>query len=91
MPVRETPASGFVGRTAELQTATDRAGEVSHHRPWIIAVEGPAGVGKTAFVRAVCAALDTTFTIAKAEKRQRLARAARARRHAQAAAQNRLS
>jgi hypothetical protein len=32
-----------------------------------------------------------TFTIAKAEKRQRLARAARARRHAQAAAQNRLS
>jgi len=32
-----------------------------------------------------------TFTIAKAEKKQRLARAARARRHAQAAAQNHLS
>ncbi|MET0578875.1 MAG: ATP-binding protein [Ilumatobacteraceae bacterium] len=62
--MRESPAAGFVGRTAQLQAVTDRAGEVHQHRPWIVAVEGPAGVGKTSFVRAVCAALDTDFTTA---------------------------
>ena len=66
MPLSEGPdASRFVGRTSELRLAAERAADVARAHPWVVSVEGPAGVGKTSFVRTVCAELDASFTIVR--------------------------
>jgi hypothetical protein len=58
-------SSGFVGRAGERRLVAERAAEAARARPWVVAVEGPAGMGKTAFVRAVRAELAATFTVAR--------------------------
>jgi DNA-binding CsgD family transcriptional regulator len=56
-----TPGS-FVGRTEELASLRTYAIEAAGGRPWVVVIEGPAGIGKTAFVRQVEGQLDG-FTV----------------------------
>ena len=46
----------FVGRTAELDALAEAYARASDGHPGIVCVEGPAGIGKTALVRAFLAA-----------------------------------
>jgi DNA-binding CsgD family transcriptional regulator len=52
----------FVGRAEELGSLRNSASEAAGGRPWVVVIEGPAGIGKTAFVRQVERQLDG-FTV----------------------------
>jgi DNA-binding CsgD family transcriptional regulator len=48
---RRPPQGVFVGRAAELAQVTDVIAMVEAGQPWLVAVEGDPGVGKTALAR----------------------------------------
>jgi hypothetical protein len=48
---RQAPLDAFVGRAAELARVTEVVTRVAAGEPWLVAVEGDPGVGKTALVR----------------------------------------
>jgi len=41
----------FVGRAAELARVADVSAQVEAGQPWLVAIEGDPGVGKTALAR----------------------------------------
>jgi predicted ATPase len=48
---RRVPLDVFVGRTAELARMSEVAARVEGGQPWLVAIEGDPGVGKTALAR----------------------------------------
>jgi predicted ATPase len=48
---RKVPLDVFVGRAAELARVAEVAARVEAGEPWLVAVEGDSGVGKTALAR----------------------------------------
>jgi DNA-binding NarL/FixJ family response regulator len=48
---REVPLDVFVGRTAELARVAEVVTRVTAGQPWLVAIEGDSGVGKTALAR----------------------------------------
>jgi DNA-binding CsgD family transcriptional regulator len=48
---RQPPLGVFVGRAAELAQVADVTARVGAGQPWLVAVEGDPGVGKTALAR----------------------------------------
>jgi ATP/maltotriose-dependent transcriptional regulator MalT len=48
---RQPPLEVFVGRTAELAQVADVRAQVEAGQPWLVAIEGDPGVGKTALAR----------------------------------------
>ena len=56
----------FVGRSVELQRFASVAQDAASGRPWLVTVEGPAGSGKSAFLRTALDGLDARFTIERA-------------------------
>jgi DNA-binding CsgD family transcriptional regulator len=63
---RDPHGDGFVGRTEELAVIIGRAEAATVGRPWVVWVEGEAGVGKTALVRRAAAALSAGFSVVRA-------------------------
>jgi DNA-binding CsgD family transcriptional regulator len=58
---------GFVGRGDELAAISARAADVAGGRPWVVWIEGDAGVGKTALLRQAVSALPSGFQLLRAE------------------------
>jgi predicted ATPase len=48
MGISLLPGAVFAGRTGELSTLAQCAQEAAAGRPWLVVVEGEAGIGKTA-------------------------------------------
>jgi predicted ATPase len=48
---RRAPLDVFVGRAAELAQASEVVSRVAAGQPWLVAIEGDPGVGKTALAR----------------------------------------
>jgi DNA-binding CsgD family transcriptional regulator len=48
---RQVPLEVFVGRAAELARVTEVLARVAAGQPWLVAIEGDPGVGKTALAR----------------------------------------
>jgi hypothetical protein len=48
---RRVPLDVFVGRSAELARMAEVAARVEAGQPWLVAIEGDPGVGKTALAR----------------------------------------
>jgi hypothetical protein len=48
---RQVPLDVFVGRAAELARVAEVAARVEAGEPWLVAVEGDSGVGKSALAR----------------------------------------
>ena len=48
---RQAPLDVFVGRTAELARVAEVVARVEAGEPWLVAVEGDPGMGKTALAR----------------------------------------
>ena len=51
MPDRQIPVDLFVGRAAELASVAEVVTRVETGQPWLVAIEGDPGVGKTALAR----------------------------------------
>ncbi len=51
MQDRQTPLDPFVGRTAELARVAEAITRVKDGQPWLVAIEGDPGIGKTALAR----------------------------------------
>ena len=51
MEDRQPPRDVFVGRAAELTQVTEVIARVAAGEPWLVAIEGDPGVGKTALAR----------------------------------------
>ena len=51
MQDRQTPLDAFVGRTGELARIAEVMAAAQTGQPWLVAIEGDPGVGKTALVR----------------------------------------
>lgn len=51
MQDRRPPQGVFVGRAAEVAHVTDVIARVATGQPWLVAIEGDPGVGKTALAR----------------------------------------
>src|ERR1700741_1617859 len=51
MAGRQPPSGVFVGRAAELARVADVITRVRAGQPWLVSIEGDAGVGKTALAR----------------------------------------
>jgi len=58
---------GFVGRAEELAAISARAADAASGRPSAVWIDGPAGAGKTALLRAAVAALPPQFAVLRAE------------------------
>ncbi len=58
MQDRRTPLNLFVGRAAELARGAEVIARVKQGEPWLVAVEGDPGVGKTTLARHVLAGPD---------------------------------
>jgi len=58
---------GFVGRAEERAAIAARAADAAQGRPWVVWIEGVAGAGKTALLRAALAALQPGFAVLRAE------------------------
>jgi ATP-dependent Clp protease ATP-binding subunit ClpA len=54
---RPGPLDVFVGRTAELARLAEAVTRATAGQPWLVAIEGDPGVGKTALARR-CVAQD---------------------------------
>jgi DNA-binding CsgD family transcriptional regulator len=48
---RQPPLDVFVGRTAELARVAEVVTQVEVGQPWLVAIEGDSGIGKTALAR----------------------------------------
>jgi replication-associated recombination protein RarA len=48
---RQVPLEVFVGRAAELARMAEVISRVQAGQPWLVAIEGDPGVGKTALAR----------------------------------------
>jgi len=48
---RQTPLDPFVGRAAEMARVAEVLTRVEAGQPWLVAIEGDPGVGKTALAR----------------------------------------
>jgi hypothetical protein len=53
---RQPPLDVFVGRAAELAGVAEVISRVEAGQPWLVAIEGDPGVGKTALARRCLAA-----------------------------------
>ena len=53
---RQAPLDAFVGRAAELARVAEVMAAAEAGQPWLVAIEGDPGVGKTALVRRALAA-----------------------------------
>ena len=51
MQNRQVPFDVFVGRTAELASVAEVLARVAAGQPWLVAIEGDPGAGKTALAR----------------------------------------
>jgi predicted ATPase len=51
VPDRQIPLDLFVGRAAELASVAEVITRVEAGQPWLVAIEGDPGVGKTALAR----------------------------------------
>ena len=51
MPDGQIPLDLFVGRAAELASVAEVVTRVEAGQPWLVAIEGDPGVGKTALAR----------------------------------------
>ena len=51
MQDRQPPLGVFVGRAAELARVAEVIARVEAGQPWLVAIEGDPGVGKTALAR----------------------------------------
>ena len=51
MPDRQVPIDVFVGRAAELARVAEVFARVETGQPWLVAIEGDPGVGKTSLAR----------------------------------------
>ena len=51
MQDRQPPLDVFVGRAAELARVAEVIARVEAGQPWLIAIEGDPGMGKTALAR----------------------------------------
>ena len=51
MQDRQSPLDVFVGRAAELARVAEVITRVEAGQPWLVAIEGDPGVGKTALAR----------------------------------------
>ena len=51
MQDRQTPLDAFVGRTGELARIAEVMAAARTGQPWLVAIEGDPGVGKTALAR----------------------------------------
>jgi DNA-binding CsgD family transcriptional regulator len=60
-------APGIVGRGDELAAIASIAGDAVAGRPWVVWIQGEAGSGKTALLRAALSALPEGFTVLAAE------------------------
>ena len=58
MQHRPVPHDVFVGRSAELAQITEVISHVQAEEPWLVAIEGDPGIGKTALVRQCLARAD---------------------------------
>ena len=58
MPDRQVPIGVFVGRAAELARVTEVFARVEAGQPWLVAIEGDPGVGKTSLARRCLAEAD---------------------------------
>ena len=58
MQHRQAPLDVFVGRTAERGQLAEVVARVEAGQPWLVAIEGDPGVGKTALVRRCLAILE---------------------------------
>ena len=69
MQDRKTPLDLFVGRAAELASLAEVVTQVEAGQPWLVAIEGDPGVGKTALARRCLAgATDLTVLWARADQ-----------------------
>jgi predicted ATPase len=59
-------ADGLVGRAGELSAIMARAGAASAGRPGVVWIEGEAGAGKTALLRAAVEDLAGDFQVLRA-------------------------
>ena len=51
MQDRQVPLDVFVGRSAELARVAEVVARVEAGQPWLVAIEGDPGMGKTALAR----------------------------------------
>ena len=51
MPVGQPPLDLFVGREAEVARVAEVVARVEAGQPWLVAIEGDPGMGKTALAR----------------------------------------
>ena len=58
MPDRQVPIGVFVGRSAELARVAEVFARVEAGQPWLVAIEGDPGVGKTSLARRCLAGAD---------------------------------
>ena len=58
MPDRQVPIGVFVGRAAELARVAEVFARVQAGQPWLVAIEGDPGVGKTSLARRCLAGAD---------------------------------
>ena len=66
---RPTPLDPFIGRTAELARVAEVISRVEAGQPWLVAIEGDPGVGKTALARRCLAeAADLQVLSARADQ-----------------------
>jgi len=66
---RQVPLDVFVGRAAELAQVTEVLTRVQAGQPWLVAIEGEPGMGKTALARR-CLAQATGLTVLPARADQ---------------------
>jgi hypothetical protein len=65
---RQPPLGVFVGRTAELDQVAEVVARVEAGQPWLVAVEGDPGVGKTALARRCLAGVGLRVLPARADR-----------------------
>jgi DNA-binding CsgD family transcriptional regulator/tetratricopeptide (TPR) repeat protein len=65
---RQPPLAVFVGRTAELDQVAEVVARVKAGQPWLVAVEGDPGMGKTALARRCLAGVGLRVLPARADR-----------------------
>ncbi len=69
MQDRPPPLDLFVGRAAELAQVAEVVAQVEMGRPWLVAIEGDPGMGKTALARrGLAGAADLRVLSARADQ-----------------------
>jgi DNA-binding CsgD family transcriptional regulator len=65
---RQAPLDLFVGREAEIAQVTEVVTRVKAGQPWLVAIEGDSGVGKTALARRCLAQTELRVLPARADQ-----------------------